>query len=264
LFLCACPMIAHAQSVINRSMSATDITGVLEPVNNTEVATAEMGIVREIYVKLGDKIESGTPIGRLDQEHQNVQVHEAELEAAAQGLLDTARSEWEFAARRVVETREMVRRGATHPKELERYEMELNIAEAKYLAQKEAKEVSHARLEKARLMLSERTIRAPHSGTVVEVYREVGEYIAGNAPALVRLLDASRLRARFFLTDEASAKFRQLKYADVRLSNHVVVKAEIEFISPFAIAEGQVIEMTVLIDNFDGAIRSSKCDLVAP
>jgi len=253
-----------AQSVINRSTAAADKVGVLEPVHLTEVATAEVGIVREVFVKQGDYIEVGTPIGRLDNEQQSVQLREAELDAASLGMLETAKREVEFNRRRVEEMTKLVDSGKGALKELERYQLELNIAEAKLRSQEEAKEVSKARLAKAKLMLSERTIRAPHSGTVVEVYKDPGEYIAGNVPALIRLLDASKLRARFFLSHDAAERFRKQEYAEVRLPNHVVVRAKIEFLAPFELAEGHVIEMTVLIDNANGEIRSSSCDLVLP
>ncbi|HUP81105.1 MAG TPA: HlyD family efflux transporter periplasmic adaptor subunit [Pirellula sp.] len=251
-----------AQSVINRGLAAADKQGVLEPYKDTEVATAEMGVVRELFVKLGDVIEEKSAIGRLDNEQQRFLVHEAELDANAFGMLETARREVDFNNRRVDETSKSVSAGKSSPKELERHRLDLSIAKAKLQAQEEAKLVSHARLEKAQLMLHERTIRAPHRGTVVTVYRDVGEYIAGNAPAIIRLVDTSKLRARFYLSDEAAQRFRKTRYAEVRLANHVIVKAEIEFVAPFAIADGHVIEMTVIIENEDEQIRSSSCELV--
>lgn len=262
--LCLQAQSLFAQSVINRSAAAADKVGILEPIHLTEVATAEVGIVREVFVKQGDFIETGTPIGRLDNEQQTVQLREAELDAASVGVLETARREVEFNRRRVEEMAKLVETGKGSPKELERYQLELHIAEAKLRSQEEAKEVSRARLAKAKIMLSERTVRAPHSGTVVEVYKDPGEYIAGNMPALIRLLDASQLRARFFLSHDAAERFRKQEYAEVRLPNHLVVRAKIEFIAPFEDAEGHVIEMTVLIDNANREIRSSSCDLVLP
>ncbi len=251
-----------AQSVINRSLAAADKQGVLEPYKDTEVATAEMGVVRELFVKPGDVIAEKSVIGRLDNEQQRYLVNEAELDANALGMLETARREAEFNIRRVEEVSKLVAAGKTSPKELERFTLDLNISKAKLQAQEEAKLITQARLEKARLMLHERTIRAPHSGTVVTVYRDVGEYIAGNAPAIIRLVDTSKLRARFFLSDEAAERFRKSGRAEIRLASHVVVKAAIEFIAPFAIADGHVIEMTVIIENEDGLIRSSACELV--
>lgn len=254
----------QAQSVINRSLAAADKAGVLEPFKNTEVATAEMGVVREVFVKAGDTVETNAPIGRLDHDQQQAQVREAELDSSSTGTLDTARRELEFNERRVEEISKLVAAGKGSHKELERYVMERNIARAKLQAQEEAKQISHARLEKAHLLLSDRTIRAPHKGTVVEVYKEVGEYIAGNAPAIIRLVDTSKLRARFYLSDEVAEKFRKIGHTEVRLANNIVVRASIEFIAPFAIAEGGVIEMTVLIENENGLIRSSNCELVLP
>ncbi|MEQ1831086.1 MAG: efflux RND transporter periplasmic adaptor subunit [Pirellula sp.] len=255
---------AYAQSVINRSLSGMETGGVLEPVKNTEVATAEMGVLREVFVKQGDIVEVGSPIGRLDHEQQMVQVREAELELASTGTLETARNEFEFSQRRRDKTAKMVTEKKATLKELERDQLDLNISAAKLKAQEESKLLAKAKLDRAQLVLNERTIRAPHAGTVVEVYRDVGEYVAGNAPAIIRLMDASKLRARFFLSDEVAEKFRKMDHAEVRLANHVVARASIEFIAPFAIAEGHVIEMTVLIDNESGSIRSSKCELVLP
>ncbi len=262
IFLCLMDGTSLAQSVIHRSLAAADKQGVLEPFKDTEVATAEMGVVRELFVKPGDKIEEKSEIGRLDNEQQRFLVHEAELDANSSGMLETARREAEFNIRRVEETSKSVAAGKTSPKELERYTLDLSIAKAKLQVQEELKLISQARLEKAQLMLNERTIRAPHRGTVVTVYRDVGEYIAGNAPAIIRLVDTSKLRARFYLSDEAAERYRKTGHAEIRLANHVVVRAAIEFIAPFAIADGHVIEMTVVIENEDGLIRSSSCELV--
>jgi RND family efflux transporter MFP subunit len=257
-----CPLTASvsAQSVINKTYTGTQ--GVLEPFRDTEVATAEMGVVREMFVKLGDVVEATDPIGRLDCEQQRFQLQEAELDFQSTGQLETARSEADFNARRVEETTKSLLAGRASPKELERYQLDLNISKSKVQAQEEQKKISQARLEKARLLFNERTVRAPHHGTVINLYREVGEYIAGNVPAIIRLVDTSKLRARFFLADEISERFRNLEYAEIKLSNHVIVRGKIEFISPFAAADGQVIEMTVLIDNADGRIKSSSCELV--
>jgi len=260
--LCLSHSIANAQSVINRSLAPADRQGVLEPYKDTDVATAEMGVIRELFVKPGDQVEEKDEIGRLDNEQQRVMVEEAGLDANAQGLLETVRRETDFNNRRVEEATKTVATGTTSPKELERYRLDLGISKAKLQAQEEAKMISYAKLAKAKLMLNERTIRAPHRGTVVAIHRDVGEYIAGNAPSIVRLVDTSKLRARFYLSDDAAERFRKAGYAEIRLANHVVVKAAIEFIAPFAIADGHVIEMTVVIDNEDGLIRSSSCELV--
>jgi RND family efflux transporter MFP subunit len=254
----------HAQSVINRSIAGMETAGVLEPIRNTDVSTAEVGVVREVFVKQGDSVAAGMPIGRLDNTQQQIQMREAELEVASTGILDTARREFEFNTRRVERTINLVASGKASPKELERDQLDLNIATAKLKAQEEAKLIAKVKLEKATLAFGERTIRAPHAGIVVEVYREVGEYVAGNAPAIIRLQDVTKLRARFFLSESVAEKFRKMEHAEIRIANHVVVRANIEFIAPFAIAEGRVIEMTALLNNENGEIRSSSCELVLP
>ncbi len=259
--LCILHGVTMAQSVINRS-AAPDRKGFLEPYKDTDVASAEMGVIRELYVKPGDFVDEKDEIGRLDNEQQRFLVQEAELDANAIGMLETAKREADFNLRRVEEMTKAVAAGTSSPRELERYRLDLNISKAKLQAQEEAKLISQAKLAKAKLMLNERTIRAPHRGTIVAIHRDVGEYIAGHAPSVVRLIDTSKLRARFLLTEDVAERFRKAGVAEVRLANHIVVKAAIEFIAPLADAEGHLIEMTVVIDNEDGLIRSSSCELV--
>ncbi len=131
------------------------------------------------------------PLGRLDDEQQKVALKEAETEAYATGMIETARKEVAFNEKRVAVTRALVEDGKASPRELERYVMELEIASAKLRAQEESKQISKVRKEKAALSLHDRTIRAPHDGIVDEIYRDEGEYIAGNSPSLVRLVDVS-------------------------------------------------------------------------
>jgi RND family efflux transporter MFP subunit len=256
--------ISLGQSVIQRTSASIDMLGSLEPFRSTEVATAEFGIVREVLVRRGEFIQSGLPIGRLDSEQQKAALKEAEADAFALGTLETARREVEFSSRRVQQTRPLVEQSKASPRELEKFELDLKIAEAKFQAQTDLKQLSQARLEKSQIALSERTIHAPHDGIVVEIYKEEGEYIAGNAPAFVKLLDISKLRATFMLSEALADKFRSRTTAEIRLSNHLVVAGKIEYVAPFADAQGHTIELTVIIENPDHSIRASNCELVLP
>ena len=252
------------QSVIQRTSASIDFLGSLAPFRITEVATAEAGIVEEVLVRRGEFVQSGQPVGRLDSEQARAALKEAQSDAFSFGALETARREVEFSSRRVQQTRPLVEQSKASPRELEKFELDLKIAEAKFQTQTEAKQLSQARLEKAEIALSERTIHAPHDGIVVETYKKEGEYIAGNAPAFVKLLDISKLRATFMLTEQMADKFRDLTTAEIRLSNHVVVSGQIEYVAPVADAAARTIELTVIIENTDNSIRAANCELVLP
>ncbi len=256
--------VLYGQSVIQRTSASIDMLGSLAPFRATEVATAEFGIVKEVLVKRGEFVQSGVPLGRLDSEQPRAALKEAEADAFSIGTLETARREVEFSRRRVQQTRPLVEQSKASPRELEKFELDLKIAEAKFQTQTEAKQLSQARLEKAEIALSERTIRAPHDGIAVEIYKKEGEYIAGNAPAFVKLLDISKLRATFMLSEQVADKFRDRTSAEIRLSNLVVVSGQIEYIAPFADASGRTIELTVIIENSDHSIRAANCELINP
>lgn len=254
---------SFAQSSITRSNSI-DTQGVLAPYLATDVATAEVGILREVFVKPGDTVKQGTPMGRLDWEQQIAILQEAELEAGAIGSIEVARHEVAFQQRRYDLILPRVQNQTANPQELERFEMELRIAKARLQSQIETKSQLQARLAKARVAFEERTVKAPHDGIVVEQVTEVGEYIAGTNPVLFKILDTSKLRARFSIPQELADKFRDKSSAEIRLPNNAVIEGEIEFIAPFENPEGGEIEMTVLIDNQSGSVRYSKCSLVLP
>ncbi len=251
------------QSSITRSNSF-DTQGVLSPYLATEVATAEIGILREVFVKPGEIIKQGTPLGRLDWDQQLASLHEAELEASAIGGVDVARYEVDFQQRRYDLTLPRVQNETASPQELERFEMELRISKARLQSAIEAKSQSQARLAKARVAFEDRTIKAPHDGIVVEQVTEVGEYLAGTNPVLFKILDTSRLRARFSIPQELADKYRDKQTAEVRLPNNAVISGDIEFIAPFESPEGGEIEMTILLENQSGMVRYSKCSLVLP
>ena len=254
-----------AQSALPRR--ATDVKedalrGVLEAHLNTEVATAEIGVIKEIAVKPGDKVKRGQKIAQLQDNLQRIQVEEAEIEWQSQGTIDTAHHEYEFNRRKFVAIQDLSKRTRVSPLELKREELEMNISHSKWIAQQEAKEIAYARLVKAMNAIDDRTVSAPHDGIIVEVLHDVGEYVAATQPAIVRMMDTSKLRARFLLSDEMAQKFRERKTANIRLLNGVVVSAEIEFIAP--IATENITQMTILIDNSNDDIRSSACDLIRP
>ena len=83
---CLMHSVAYSQSVINRSLAPADRQGVLEPYRDTDVATAEMGVIRELFVKPGDVVDDKDEIARLDNEQQRLMMQEAEIDAAALGI----------------------------------------------------------------------------------------------------------------------------------------------------------------------------------
>ena len=255
----------EAQSVIIKPDTLTiDVVGGLEPYKSTEVSTSEMGVIAEVLVKRGEHVTKDQPISRLDDRQQKVLVKEAEADFLAAGQLETIKYEKLFNERRVEITKALVEQGKGSRRELERYELEYDIAKAKLISGEEAKVIAGIRAEKARLLLESRTVVAPHDGIIDEIYRSEGEFVASNAPAIVRLVDARRLRATFMLPEVISEQFRGKDAVEVRLPNGSVVPGVVEFIATVASIEGRTLAMTVLIDNEDEKIRSAHCELVLP
>jgi RND family efflux transporter MFP subunit len=265
ILLATAPRESKAQSSLPRKGvdgKEDVLRGVMEAFRNTEVASAEVGILREVLVVPGEHVKEGQLLARLDDELQRIQLEEAQLEWESRGALESAQHEFEFNRQKLTAIEDLSKRTRVSPLELNRDTLELKIAEAKWKTQQEAKEIARARMMRAEQALAARSVKAPHEGIVVEILREPGEYLAANQPVVARIQDTSKLRARFYLSDEMAHRFRGRPTANVRLPNGTIIPSEIEFIAPLATENST--EMTVLVSNPTGEVRSSSCDLIRP
>jgi len=126
----------------------------------------------------------------------------------------------------------------------------------------EEREVLELRAAQLRQVLLDRIVVAPIAGHVTDIHRETGELVAANAPEIVTIVDVSKLRARFYLAEQEIERLPANRLVPVELSNGKRVKATVEDIAPVADKESGLIVVSVLIDNLNSDIRSSRCTLL--
>ncbi len=255
---------AYGQTRSSRLSGSTtyDPDGVLEPWKISDVACAESGIVGELHVRIGQAVKVGQALASLNSQALKVQLEIAEAQARSVGRESSARSDVQLNRRKVEAIRAVREQQFSSQMELERAVAELQISEGRLVAEQEEREVLRLQVERLRQQLAERTVFAPIDGMVVEVHKQLGEFVAPNSPQVVRIVDVSRLRASFFLRLEEVDRLRQTTQAKVRLMNGKTIEADIESIAPFAESESGLIEVRVLINNPKRDIRSSHCTLI--
>lgn len=144
----------HAEGVL-------ELEGILEPSEVVELSSQVPGIIDEITVGRGDRVQKGEVLARL----------KSGVERAA---VDLARAKVDFVRRKLVRNEELFRKKLISLHEKDELETEIKLAE---LAEKEA-------LERLRL----RTIRSPVDGIVVKKTGAPGEYIGeGSILTLARI-----------------------------------------------------------------------------
>ncbi len=123
--------------------------------------------------------------------------------------------------------------------------------------------VLQLRVAQLRQALKDRIVVAPIDGQVTEIHREVGELVTVNAPEIVRIVDISKLRARFYLTEQEVDKLPKDRTVAIELASGKNVSGTIEDVAPVADKESGLIVVSVLIDNLNSDIgaRAAPYDL---
>jgi RND family efflux transporter MFP subunit len=237
------------------------LDGVLLPYRDIDIATTEVGIIESMLVKPGDKVVAGQEIGQLDLGHLRVVIRKAEAEAAAHGKIDQIHAELNFAQTKLDTFLSL--RNDSHASKLEisRARLEVEQIKGKLLDAEETIEIAKLEVERLRQQLKERTIVAPADGVITEVYKQVGEFVAGNSPSVVRLYDLSKLKATFSLKKQDLARIAADGKVRVTLDDGRKVDGMVEYIPPLADAESALFLITIVLDNSEGLIKNTQCTL---
>ena len=167
---------AQASAVQGRS----GFDGVVEAVRQTTIAAQVPGAVLELAVKVGDRVQAGQLLLRIDARSadQNATASDAQVQAA-RASLDVA-------------TREYTRQQKLREKQYIS-QAALDQAEAQFKATRAQVAAQVAQAGAARTQTGLHTVRAPYAGVVSEVPVQLGD-MAMPGRALVTLYDPSTLR----------------------------------------------------------------------
>ncbi|GAA5505193.1 hypothetical protein Rcae01_00634 [Novipirellula caenicola] len=237
--------------------------GFTEPQHDIMVAAAEVGLLLSMEVELGDSVEAGQVIGRLDDEVQSSAVKLAEMQANMRGNEDAVRVEAELQRQRVGMVRALAAKDMARPDELRRTEADLEIAEARLVAAKEQSHLRRLELERYQLQLERRKIVAPVGGVIAELFREPGEYVSPSDPVIARLLVMDRLIGVFNVPAEEIGRLSIGTPARVFLrSNGKTIDTKISSIAPDIDGESGTVQVRVELNNREHDLRAGdRCTL---
>jgi RND family efflux transporter MFP subunit len=172
----------------------------------------------EVLVEVGDEVEAGEPLVRLDRRTLDVQARQAEASLAqAQASLELARAN----ARR---GESLVEEGLVSTSELDQLRADLLRAEAELTT-------AGANLDEARLRLSFATLRAPDAGVISARTVQPGQVITTGAE-LLRLIRQGRLEWRAELAERDLTRVSEGATVIINAPNGETVAGKVRTISP--------------------------------
>lgn len=186
--------------------------GLVESVNeNVRIAPATSGLIREVMVKVGDKISKGDVLFAMDDrdalsqvkvQQAQVAVLEAQV-ATAQTIVADRKDQLD----RSIRLRE---KNVSSEDEAKRNLFAWQAADRELQSTLADLDLARARLADARMRLDLLTIRAPRDGTILQVNIRPGEYTMVNSSETAILLgDISQLQLRVDVDESDAPSIRE-------------------------------------------------------
>lgn len=241
----------------------------LQLIVNVEVASRDAGIIESIGFTEGKEIGPGDVLAKLDQETEFANASSARSE------LDIAKEESEndidlrYAQVSLEVNGKVYQRSLNATKqfaksvsktELERLKLELERAklsgeqaERTATVKELTVELKKAQHDLARVRLENREIKSPVGGMVVQVYRQVGEWVQPGQP-IARVIDTKKLKVscRCQLKDAAPESIDE-EATFIHDGNEY--KAKVVFASPEIDPDIQDFIVWAEVENTDGALK---------
>jgi RND family efflux transporter MFP subunit len=197
-----------SQAVMVELLQARDIdeyvnvSGKLEGITDITMSAESSGRILELYKKLGDYVEKGERIGRLENEVSRIRLGQAEAAFnAAETSLENAQKNLDYAT--LSRQRELIS------------EAEFNTASAAFKSAKAGFDGAKAALEAARQAYENTYLMAPERGRISYLNVSAGQLINMGSP-IATITDASTLLLKTGVGESQIAKIKTGQKAIVK------------------------------------------------
>jgi RND family efflux transporter MFP subunit len=244
--------------IIDSSSVNAQVIGFTEPFKKIELSSDEAGAIATLHIEEGDAVAAGDTLAQLDSRVQTLQLEIATKLASTKSHLIGAKKTLEKRRAILKRLTELNAKGHASASEIIRAEMELSIAEAKWLGAQEDLAVRELEKKRAEVQLARRSITAPFSGVVSKIHRRQGEFLSPIHPEVVTIIQVDQLIAKFNIPSSQISMFSVGSTFQLALANGESIPATVKQISVITDAESGTVEVKLVIDNVNQKVRSGE------
>lgn len=234
---------------------AAPLDCVIEPRSRVGVTAPDPGIIQEILVTRGSRVEKGAVVVRLNDLLDRLQVElsrvraESDVEVRAQSTRRQLR-EQEFNRAQTLQDRDVGAASVLEDARIELALTDLAIESAEF-----AREQAAIELLQAEAMLERRSIRSPINGIVESVDAAPGEFATAQAPILY-IVEIDPLHVEVFVPAEYFGRIREGQIYTVRQRPPLAgaYSAEVIVVDKVFDAASSTFGVRLELPNPDGAI----------
>lgn len=218
-----------AEAFRDTVVDAIVATGGIEALQQIALRPEVDGRVTGLLFREGQRVDSGTPLVKID---------DAELRSQ----VERARADRDLARQALDRTRQLLADRAAAPADLERAEAQSRVAQAS--------------LDLLELRLERTTVRAPFSGVVGQRSVSIGDYVTASSPLLM-LQTVSPVRAVFNVPERYASELQPGQAVTFRVAALPGrdFEARVDFVDPAVTLPARAITVKALAANRDGALQ---------
>ncbi|QDT11196.1 efflux RND transporter periplasmic adaptor subunit [Stieleria marina] len=255
------PVLAFALLVT--PCSAQVIDSFTEPVQQSNVAAAESGVIDSIVVTEGQTVRRGDTLAMLDHDALRQSLRIAELRAKSTSEIRSAEATLRIRKTRRDTLEPLLEKGHANPAEVEEAVVEHEIAMSDVEIAREKHAEYRLEVDRIKAQIKARTIASPIDGVVSELHYRLGEYVSTAKPQFATVVQLDQLLVRFYLFEDTVVQLAKDQQVSLVLrvgDRQQQIAGTIRFVSPVTDADSGTARVDVVIDNAPGNYRSgSRC-----
>ena len=229
--------------VVSTLEDRIEATGELDAKERAQVASEVDGVVTELAVDEGDRVEEGALLIAVDPEKKALAV------ANVRAMQSDAQAALAEAERDAVRVRKLHAGGIASDQALDKVETGLSRARSRV-------EAAHAELGVAERALRDANVRAPFAGWIARRDVSRGEYVRTGQP-LFELVALDPIEVGFSVAERDSARVAIGQQVDVKVAPYPEesFRGEVTMISPTLDPRTRTLRVKAQIANADGRLR---------
>jgi RND family efflux transporter MFP subunit len=254
-----------------------ELAGTLISPDQAKVSSEVAGRVKELVVELGQEVESGQPLVKLDPRELDLalrqaegQLHQTEAQLGMDGLrmnepppdeeistIQTAIANRDDAHAQLARATQLIKKGLLAQADFDTAQTRVKVAEAAYQSALETVRSLKATLQQRRAAyelaqkkLSDSVIRAPIAGSIAERLVQPGEFIRENTP-VVTIVQMNPLKLRTAVQEKYSSLMRPGLAAQFRVESMLeeLFPGRLAYVSPAVDQATRTFAVEILVDN---------------
>ncbi len=260
--LCLNAAEVSAQTTSSRAHSE----GFTEPFKTVVVASPESGVLQSLSVREGDTVVAGEIIGQLDSQVLTASLSTAREKLKARGKINGAAATVESRAHHLRQMQDLFKKEHASDKEVKQAQLEFDLANASLESANDELKALEMNAKQIEAQLERRIVRAPISGTVLEIPRQIGEAITASESHVATIVKLDQLRVRYFLATGHATSLKRGQTVEVNFPDSgQIASAVVDFVSPVTDSKSGTVRVELLIENPQQKFRSGlRCLLGNP